>query len=316
MTTAQPADPAQPGLIVVDKPQGITSHGVVSRMRRICGTRKVGHGGTLDPMATGVLIVAVGKATKLLTYVSGLDKSYAATIRLGLTTVTDDAEGVVDGWAGASEREAPREAILAGLGAMVGEIDQVPSSVSAVKIDGKRAYKRVREGEAVELKARRITIASIEVGSIRSAEVTDEAGKVWPVIDMDVEVSCSSGTYIRAIARDLGAALGVGGHLTALRRTRIGDFGLDAAATLEALAERSEAGEPLGALAMGEAAARLMPVREATEAEAKALSYGKPLEGKGIEGRYAVLSASGDLLAVMTEQDGTAKPETVFAAAS
>jgi tRNA pseudouridine55 synthase len=305
VTAAQPKSQPEPGLIVVDKPQGITSHGVVARMRRICGTRKVGHGGTLDPMATGVLIVAVGKATKLLTYVSGLDKSYAATIRLGQATVTDDAEGDVTASADASA--VSDEAIHAGLAAMTGEIDQVPSAVSAVKIDGQRAYKRVREGETVELKARRVTIAAIEVGTIR---------RDGPFVDVDVDVSCSSGTYIRAIARDLGNALGVGGHLTALRRTRIGGFGLDAAATLETLAERSEAGEPLGALTMGEAAARLMPVRTATEAEAKALSYGKRLEPAGIAGRYAVLSENGDLLAVMTEKDDQAKPETVFAAAS
>jgi tRNA pseudouridine55 synthase len=308
VTTVPPksAKPApQPGLIVVDKPQGITSHGVVSRMRRICGTRKVGHGGTLDPMATGVLIVAVGKATKLLTYVSGLDKSYAATIRLGQATVTDDAEGDVTTTADASR--VADDAIRAGLAAMTGEIDQVPSAVSAVKIDGQRAYKRVRDGETVELKARRVTIASITVDAIR---------REGEFVDVDVDVSCSSGTYIRAIARDLGAALGVGGHLTALRRTRIGGFGIDTAATLEALAERSEAGEPLGALTMGDAAARLMPTRTATEAEAKALSYGKSLDGAGIDGRYAVLSEAGDLLAVMIEQDGRAKPETVFAAAS
>jgi len=308
VTTVPPrsARPApQPGLIVVDKPQGITSHGVVSRMRRICGTRKVGHGGTLDPMATGVLIVAVGKATKLLTYVSGLDKSYAATIRLGQATVTDDAEGDVTASADASA--VAEDAIRAGLAAMTGEIDQVPSAVSAVKIDGQRAYKRVREGETVELKARRVTIASIDVLAIRRED---------PFVDVDVDVSCSSGTYIRAIARDLGAALGVGGHLTALRRTRIGGFGIDTAATLEALAERAEAGEPLGALTMGDAAARLMPTRTATEAEAKALSYGKPLDAAGIDGRYAVLGEAGDLLAVMVEKDGKAKPETVFAAAS
>jgi len=308
VTTVPPksAKPApQPGLIVVDKPQGITSHGVVSRMRRICGTRKVGHGGTLDPMATGVLIVAVGKATKLLTYVSGLDKSYAATIRLGQATVTDDAEGDVTASADASA--VTDDAIRAGLAAMTGEIDQVPSAVSAVKIDGQRAYKRVREGETVELKARRVTIASIAIEAIR---------REGEFVDVDVDVSCSSGTYIRAIARDLGDVLGVGGHLTALRRTRIGGFGIDTAATLEALAERSEAGEPLGALTMGEAAARLMPTRTATEAEAKALSYGKSLEAVGLEGRYAVLSEAGDLLAVMIEQGDKAKPETVFAAAS
>lgn len=310
MTAAQ--NGPRPGLIVVDKPQDITSHGVVARMRRICGTRKVGHGGTLDPMATGVLIVAVGKATKLLTYVSGLDKSYAATIRLGESTVTDDAEGDVTGYE--NPQGVTEERIRAGLAAMVGEIDQVPSSVSAVKIDGKRAYKRVREGEAVELKPRRVTIASIEVGAVTQA--VSAAGEDRPVLDVEVEVSCSSGTYIRAIARDLGEALGVGGHLTALRRTRIGGFGLDTAATLEVLAERSEAGEPLGALTMGEAAARLMPIRTATPSEAKALSYGKPLDAAGIPGRYAVLDEQGELLAVLIEQGDTAKPETVFAAAS
>jgi tRNA pseudouridine55 synthase len=298
------APPPKPGLIVVDKPQGITSHGVVARMRRICGTRKVGHGGTLDPMATGVLIVAVGKATKLLTYVSGLDKSYAATIRLGQTTVTDDAEGEVTASADASA--VADEAIRAGLAAMTGEIDQVPSAVSAVKVDGQRAYKRVREGETVELKARRVTVAAIEVEAVR---------REGPFVDVDVDVSCSSGTYIRAIARDLGNALGVGGHLTALRRTRIGGFGIDTAATLETLAERSEAGDPLGALTMGEAVARLMPVRTATVTEAKALSYGKPLDAAGIAGRYAVLDGDGELLAVMTEKGDQAKPETVFAAA-
>lgn len=293
----------QPGIVVVDKPQGITSHGVVSRMRRICGTRKVGHGGTLDPMATGVLVVAVGKATKLLTYVSGLDKTYSATIRLGQATVTDDAEGEVTatGDASAVTDEAAREA----LAAMVGEIDQVPSAVSAVKIDGKRAYKRVREGEAVELRPRRVTIASIDVERITHGEF----------LDVDIDVSCSSGTYIRAIARDLGEALGVGGHLTALRRTRVGDFGLDAAAGLDVLADQSEQGLPLGTLPMGEAVARLMPTRTATEAEAKALSYGKSIAAAAIEGRYAVLDEHGDLLAVVAERDDIARPETVFAAA-
>lgn len=303
MTAAQ--NGPQPGLIVVDKPQGITSHGVVARMRRLCGTRKVGHGGTLDPMATGVLIVAVGKATKLLTYVSGLDKSYAATIRLGESTVTDDAEGEPVATADASA--VAEDAIRAGLAAQTGEVDQVPSAVSAVKIDGQRAYRRVREGETVELKPRRVTIASIDVLDVR---------RVGAFTDVDVDVSCSSGTYIRAIARDLGTALGVGGHLTALRRNRIGGFGLDTAATLDTLAERAEAGEPLGALSMGEAAARLMPVRTATEAEATALSFGKPLEAAGIAGRYAILGETGDLLAVVTEREGLAKPETVFASAN
>ncbi|WP_233163408.1 tRNA pseudouridine(55) synthase TruB [Glycomyces salinus] len=278
-------------------------------MRRICGTRKVGHGGTLDPMATGVLIVAVGKGTKLLTYVSGLDKSYAATIRLGRSTVTDDAEGEMT--ATRDPSGVADEAIRAALERMVGEIDQVPSAVSAVKIDGQRAYKRVRDGETVELEPRRVTIASIETGPIR--RTTDADG--LPVIDLDIDVSCSSGTYIRAIARDLGAALEVGGHLTALRRTRIGRFGLDEAATLDELAERSEAPGPVELMPLGAAAARLMPTRTATAAEAKALSFGKSLEAAGIDGRYAVLDEAGELLAVMTDRGPRAKPETVFAAA-
>ncbi|WP_232805677.1 tRNA pseudouridine(55) synthase TruB [Glycomyces xiaoerkulensis] len=294
----------QPGIIVVDKPQGITSHGVVARMRRICGTRKVGHGGTLDPMATGVLVIAIGKGTKLLTYVSGLDKAYGATIRLGRTTVTDDAEGEATAETDASA--VPRDAIGDALAAMVGEIDQVPSAVSAVKINGERAYKRVREGEDVELRPRRVRIESIEVGAIRR-----EGG----FTDVDVAVACSSGTYVRAVARDLGAALGVGGHLTALRRTRVGRFDLESAATLEALAERSEHGRPLGAMTLGRAAAGLLPVRTATEAEAGDLSHGKPIRAAGIAGRYAVLGADGELLAILTEQGDRARPETVFAAA-
>ena len=291
------------GLVVVDKSGGITSHGVVSRVRRLAGTRKVGHACTLDPMATGVLIVAVGKATKLLTHVSGLDKSYTATIRLGRSTVTDDAEGEVTATVDASA--VTDAAVTEALAAMVGEIDQVPSAVSAVKIDGKRAYKRVREGETVELAARRVTIAAIDVERIVHGDF----------LDVDVDVSCSSGTYIRAIARDLGKALDVGGHLLALRRTRIGGFGLGAAATLDELADRSEQGRPLGTLPMGEAAARLMPTRTATDAEAKALSYGKALPAVGIEGRYAILDEAGELLAVMVERDDLARPETVFAAA-
>ena len=296
----------QSGIIIVDKPQGITSHGVVARMRRVCGTRKVGHGGTLDPMATGVLIVAVGRGTKLLTYVSGLDKSYAATVRLGSSTVTDDAEGEVTAVHDASG--VSDEAIRAALDSMTGEIDQVPSAVSAVKVDGKRAYRRMREGETVALRSRRVTVASISTGPIRR---TGGPGAV----DVDIDVSCSSGTYIRAIARDLGDELGVGGHLTALRRTRVGGFGLDEAASLDELVRRFEAGAPVDLMPLGRAAARLMPTRTASAAEARALSFGRSLDEAGIPGRYAVLDAAGDLLAVMADRDGRARPETVFAAA-
>ncbi len=215
------------GLVVVDKSSGMTSHDVVSRMRRLARTKKVGHGGTLDPMATGVLILGVGRATRLLTYVIGAGKCYTATIRLGQATVTDDAEGDVVSTAPVGDVTDP--AIHAALAAQTGEISQVPSAVSAIKVDGKRAYKMVRDGEAPELAARRVTVSRLDVLDIRRTR--DSQGS--DVIDVDVDVACSSGTYIRAIARDLGTALGVGGHLTVLRRTAVGGFTLDQAATLD-----------------------------------------------------------------------------------
>ena len=202
------------GLVVVDKPAGITSHDVVARVRRLAGTRKVGHAGTLDPMATGVLVVGVDRATRLLGHLTLTDKSYAATVRLGVSTTTDDAEGeVVESHPTDALTEDPVRKALA---AFTGEIDQVPSAVSAIKVDGKRAYARVRDGEQVDLPARRVTVHRLEVVSIDLDAAT-----------VAIEVDCSSGTYIRAIARDLGTALGVGGHLTALRRTAVGPFGVD-----------------------------------------------------------------------------------------
>ena len=201
------------GLIVVDKPPGMTSHDVVARVRRLAQTRRVGHGGTLDPMATGVLVLGVGRATRLLTYVIGADKGYAATIRLGQSTVTDDAEGpvVTEAPAGSVDDAA----IQAGLAALTGVISQVPSAVSAIKVGGQRAYARVRAGEEVALAARQVTVSRLDLLDVR---------RLGEVIDLDVAVDCSSGTYVRALARDLGAGLGVGGHLTALRRTRVGGF--------------------------------------------------------------------------------------------
>ncbi|WP_061782118.1 tRNA pseudouridine(55) synthase TruB [Microbacterium hominis] len=213
-----PASPSVPnGILLVDKPQGITSHDVVARARRALNTRKIGHAGTLDPMATGLLILGVGPATRLLTFIVGLGKTYEATIRLGVATDSDDADGVETARADAAALAAATdERIAAGIAALSGEIDQVPSTVSAIKVGGKRAYDLARAGEAVELTARRVTIDRFEVLARRAgADGT---------IDLDVVVDCSSGTYIRALARDLGAALGIGGHLTALRRTRIGAF--------------------------------------------------------------------------------------------
>jgi tRNA pseudouridine55 synthase len=215
------------GILLVDKPGGITSHGVVARARRALGTRKVGHAGTLDPMATGLLILGVGPATRLLTYLVGLGKTYTATIRLGESTTTDDAEGEPIARADASS--TPREAVDAAIARLTGEIDQVPSAVSAIKVDGQRAYARVRAGEDVELAARRVTVSRFEV----LAERRDPAAGV---LDLDVVVDCSSGTYIRALARDLGAALGVGGHLTALRRTAVGPFAVADAVAVDDIA--------------------------------------------------------------------------------
>src|SRR5215475_2530943 len=217
----------------------MTSHDVVSRVRRLARTRRVGHGGTLDPMATGLLVIGVGRATRLLTYVIGAGKQYAATIRLGESTITDDAEGEVV--AHTSAAAVTDAAIRAGLAAQTGTVAQVPSAVSAIKIKGQRAYAKVRAGESVELAARTVTISSIEVLDIRHGVDNPD------VIDVDVDIACSTGTYVRAIARDLGEALGVGGHLIALRRTAVGGFTLAEASTLEDVAARVEAGaSPIG----------------------------------------------------------------------
>jgi tRNA pseudouridine55 synthase len=291
------------GLIVVDKPGGMTSHDVVARVRRLARTRRVGHGGTLDPMATGVLIIGVNRATRLLTYVIGAQKSYAATIRLGEATVTDDAEGDVT--ATASVDGITDDAIRAGLAAQTGEIDQVPSAVSAIKINGERAYKRVRDGEDVEIPARRVTVSRLDVLAIRRPQDRD-------VIDVDVDVTCSSGTYIRAIARDLGRTLGAGGHLTALRRTAVGGFSLAEAATLAELEERSP--DVIG-LPMADAARRAFRERTATPDEARVLSHGGPLTPLGIEGPYAVFDEAGAVLAIVSERDGRARAEIVLAPA-
>lgn len=267
------------GLILIDKPAGLTSHDVVARVRRAAGTRKVGHAGTLDPMATGVLIVGLNSSTRLLTYIVGADKEYLATIRLGAASTTDDAEGELSE---AAEQEAldavAAEAIAAGIAELTGEIEQVPSSVSAIKVDGKRAYARVRAGEQVELKARSVTVAEFEL-----LETRREPG----AIDLDVRVVCSSGTYIRSLARDLGAGLGVGGHLTALRRTRVGAFHVRDAHDLATL-------DPAAVLVPAvDAATRLFERLDLTEQQAIDLTHGRRIhiadrEGPGGEPVAAV----------------------------
>lgn len=289
------------GLVVVDKPGGLTSHDVVARVRRLAGTRRVGHGGTLDPMATGVLVVGVGRATRLLTYVIGAEKSYQATIRLGESTVTDDAQGEVTG--GAPAHELSDVDIRTALAGFAGDIEQVPSAVSAIKVGGQRAYRLVRTGEEVALAPRKVHVSRLTVTDIRRPP----GGRV----DVDVDLACSSGTYVRAIARDLGARLDVGGHLTALRRTAVGGFTLHEAATLEALAERAPA---VVTLPLAAAADRLFARRDVTAEQARVLAHGGPLPGVGRPGPYAVFAPDGSVLAVVVERDGRARPEVVFAA--
>jgi tRNA pseudouridine55 synthase len=285
------------GLVIVDKPQGWTSHDVVARVRRLAHTRRVGHAGTLDPMATGVLVVGVDKATRLLHHLVLTDKAYSATIRLGQATTTDDAEGDVVGGASADGvTEADVRAAIAGLR---GEIEQVPSTVSAIKVGGKRAYDLTRQGKSVELAARTVTVSRFEPVSFK---------RVGTLLDVAVEVECSSGTYVRALARDLGATLGVGGHLTALRRTRVGPFTLAAARTLDELATLDD---PV-TLPLADAIRAAMPVRSIDEDEARALSFGKSLEARGVTGTHAAITEAGVAVALLTERDGAARPVLVF----
>ena len=274
-----------PGIVVVDKPAGMTSHDVVGRCRRIFGTRKVGHAGTLDPMATGVLVIGIERATKILGLLTSTAKSYDATIRLGCSTTTDDAEGEVLQSVSASGVDDGQ--IHAGIAALRGEISQRPSSVSAVKIGGKRAYQLAREGQEVQLAERRVRIDRFDVRDIRRESM---------FVDLDVEVDCSSGTYIRALARDLGEALGVGGHLTALRRTRAGSFGLDQARTLEVLAE-----DPALSYSLDEACLLAFPRRDVTEDQALDASHGRRLSAAGIGGVYAATDAGHRVVALLED---------------
>jgi tRNA pseudouridine55 synthase len=284
------------GLVLIDKPQGWTSHDAVARTRRLANTRKVGHAGTLDPMATGLLILGINSSTRLLTYVVGLDKEYLATIRLGATTTTDDAEGeeLTRAPAGAVESLAASD-ITAGIRKLTGDISQRPSAVSAIKVDGKRAYARVRAGEDVELPARPVTVSEFDlVGS------TAEDG----FLDLEVRVVCSSGTYIRALARDLGAGLVVGGHLTSLRRTRIGPFSIDAAEPLDTLdVDRALIGP-------ADAASRLFDRLDLDEQQALELSQGKRIiapTGAADGGPVAAVDPHGRLIGLAEYRSGKAK---------
>ncbi len=293
------------GLVIVDKPAGLTSHDVVARVRRLAGTRKVGHAGTLDPMATGVLVLGVDRATRLLTYLVGATKAYDATIRLGVGTVTDDAQGEVTQVADPARVSAiTDQAIALAVGALTGDLQQVPSSVSAIKVDGKRSYARVRAGETVELAARPVTVSRFEV----LATDRTEPG----VIDLEVSVGCSSGTYIRALARDLGADLGVGGHLTALRRTAVGPYAIDGARTLEQL------GEAFAVVPMAAAARVAFPARELSPDQARRLTHGQRLPAIGspesADSRpTAAFAPDGTLVAIVQDDGAQCRPLLVLA---
>ena len=278
------------GLVVVDKPGGMTSHDVVSRVRRLAGTRKVGHAGTLDPMATGVLVLGVNRATRLLGHLMLTEKRYDATVRLGVTTTTDDAEGEV--LATASTDGLDEATIRAATAEFVGEIMQVPTAVSAIKVDGKRAYQRVREGEDVELAARPVTVHELTVTAVRGDE-------------LDLSVRCSSGTYVRAIARDLGARLGVGGHLTALRRTAVGPYDLAVAHTLDELAE------DLTLLPIADAARAAFPAYDLEDAGATDVRFGRALDLE-LVGVTALFAPDGQFLALYEPRGGLAKAVAVF----
>ena len=279
-----------PGIVVIDKPAGMTSHDVVARCRRIFSTRRVGHAGTLDPMATGVLVIGVDRATKILGLLTATSKSYAATVRLGQTTSTEDAEGEL--LQSVSADHVTEVAIAAAIAGLRGEINQVPSAVSAIKVGGRRAYRLVREGHDVELEARPVRIDRFEALDVRRQR---DGGLGF--IDLDVEVDCSSGTYIRALARDLGAALGVGGHLTSLRRTRVGGFGLEQTHSLDDLAQRPQLSRTLDEACLG-----MFPRRDLSAEEAEATSNGRSLSPAGIDGVYAACDADGQVIALLRDE--------------
>jgi len=295
--TTEPSQEQQSGLVIVDKPSGWTSHDVVGRMRRLAGTKKVGHAGTLDPMATGVLVLGINRATRLLGYLTHSDKEYLATIRLGQSTVTDDAEGELVSSAPAGHLD--EGAVRAVLPAYTGDIQQVPSSVSAIKVDGVRSYAKVRSGEEVTLKARPVTVSAFDLDAVRVE---------GDVVDVDVRVVCSSGTYIRALARDIGADLGVGGHLTMLRRTRVGGFPLRLARTLEELETE------LHVIGLDDVARASFDTYDLQEREAADVRFGRALTGidLGAPRAVALFDPAGEFLALYEQRGGVAKPVAVF----
>ena len=331
-TTRQQTDPlAGSGLVVVDKPAGMTSHDVVGKLRRIFRTKKVGHAGTLDPMATGVLVAGIERGTKILAHMVAATKSYQATIRLGASTTTDDAEGeflpAEEISAGLSQSQIQarlaalsHDEIYAAAAAWTGTVEQVPAKVSAIKIDGKRAHQRIRDGEHVEIPARTVTISSFEIHSINRSTNSDNdqhsdndqysemrgthINGSW--IDIECTIACSSGTYIRSLARDIGSDLGVGGHLTALRRTQVGPYSITDAKSLDELADA-----PAISLSLDEALTRTYPTWQVTEQQARDLSMGKRLPACGLDGIHTALAPDGRAIALVTE---ATEIKTIFVA--
>ncbi|WP_285735052.1 tRNA pseudouridine(55) synthase TruB [Nocardiopsis sp. ATB16-24] len=291
---------AESGVVVVDKPADWTSHDVVARTRGLARTRRVGHAGTLDPMATGVLVLGIEKGTKLLGHLTLTDKTYEATIRLGLTTDTDDAEGepgVRRDASGVSE-----EAVGVAVEKLTGRIRQVPPQVSAIKVEGRRAYKSAREGKKVALEPREVTVSEFEVTDVR--RVSDDDGEF---VDVDAVITCSSGTYIRSLARDMGTDLGVGGHLTALRRTRVGPYDLSRARTLDQLAEE------FTQVPLAEAVAAAFPRRVLTEQETRRIQHGNRIEpGGSAGGPVGLFAPDGRVVALGEDRRDHTRPVVVF----
>ncbi|AXK35824.1 tRNA pseudouridine(55) synthase TruB [Streptomyces armeniacus] len=307
MKRGSPYEPG--GLVIVDKPAGYTSHDVVAKLRGIARTKRVGHAGTLDPMATGVLVLGIERATKLLGFLALTEKEYVGTVRLGQTTVTDDAEGEITASRDASG--VAREGIDAGVAALTGELMQVPSKVSAIKIDGKRSYKRARDGDDFEIPARPVTVSSFAVHGVHEERAEDGT----PVVDVLVSVVCSSGTYIRALARDLGAGLGVGGHLTALRRTRVGPYGLDTARTLEQLQAERDEGDGLSPLPLADAASAAFSRWDVDARQAGQLANGVQIAMPALAEGGAPVAAfgpDGRFVALVEPRGGRAKSLAVF----
>lgn len=312
------------GIVLIDKPEGWTSHDVVAKTRRALGTRKVGHAGTLDPMATGLLLLGVGASTRLLTHLVGLDKTYTATIRFGVSTVTDDREGQILNLADPAaimELADDQARISAAVAALTGPIEQAPSAVSAIKVDGRRAYDRVRAGEQVELKKRPVTIHRFEIEDPRLVRAENLSGGEVPfeVIDIDVTVQCSSGTYVRALARDLGESLGVGGHLTSLRRTEVGPFRVQDATSLESFSAEADPSSVL--LSPAAVASSLFPTFTLDEQQAIDLGHGKRLDlaedftlsdGGAAAPLVAAIAPSGRLVGLVEVKKGRARVVTNF----